>query len=198
MHFTVETQNRVRDWIAPGDITIDATAGNGFDTLFLADAVGPNGLVYAIDIQPAAIERVKVKLTEANLVDRVALCVGDHAELESFVLPEHRIRVACAMFNLGYLPLSDKSIVTRVESSLPAIRTASTMLRPGGVLTILAYVGDDGGRAEADAVADWAGSRSDLFEIERWSDSTNPNSPILWWMQRRNSSFDAVQSLVRP
>ena len=46
MHFTVETQNRVRDWIAPGDITIDATAGNGFDTLFLADAVGPNGLVY--------------------------------------------------------------------------------------------------------------------------------------------------------
>jgi hypothetical protein len=72
------------------------------------------------------------------------------------------------------------------------------MLRPGGVLTILAYVGHDGGGAEADAVADWAGSQSDLFEIERWSDSTNPNSPILWWMQRRNSSFDAVQSLVRP
>ncbi|MFN7626850.1 MAG: class I SAM-dependent methyltransferase, partial [Pirellula sp.] len=134
MHFTVEAQNRVQDWIAPGDITIDATAGNGFDTLFLAKAVGPDGLVYAIDIQSAAIERVKVKLTDAKLLERVTLRVGDHADLESFVPPEHRNRVACAMFNLGYLPLSDKSIVTRVESSLPAIRTASTMLRPGGVL----------------------------------------------------------------
>lgn len=198
MHFTVEAQNRVQTWIVPGDIAIDATAGNGFDTLFLANAVGTNGLVYAIDIQSAAIERVKVKLTEAELLERVVLRVGDHADLESLVLPEHRNRVACAMFNLGYLPLSDKSIVTRVESSLPAIRTASNMLRPGGILTVLAYVGHDGGRAEAAAVADWAASQSEHFEIEQWNDSTNPNSPILWWMQRRKSSLDAIQSLVRP
>jgi len=198
MHFTVEAQNRVRDWIAPGDITIDATAGNGFDTLFLANAVGPDGRVYAIDIQAAAIERVKLKLSEANLMDRVICCVDDHANVENIIPPEHRDRVACAMFNLGYLPLSDKSLVTRVESSLPAIRNVSTMLQRGGVLTILAYVGHDGGRVEADAVAAWASAQSDQFEVERWNDSTNPNSPILWWMQRRSSSFDAVQSLVRP
>lgn len=198
MHFTVEAQNRVRDWIAPGDIAIDATAGNGFDTLFLANAVGPNGLVYAVDVQSAAIDRVHAKLTEADLSARVELFVGDHAELEQFVRAEHRTRIACAMFNLGYLPLSDKSIVTRVESSLPAIRTAAGMLRPCGILTILAYVGHEGGRAEADAIADWAASQKDQFDIQHWSDSTNPNSPILWWMQRRTSSLDAVKSLVRP
>ncbi|MBM3966758.1 MAG: methyltransferase domain-containing protein [Planctomycetes bacterium] len=198
MHFTVEAQNRVRDWIAPGDIAIDATAGNGFDTLFLANAVGPNGLVYAIDLQSAAIERVHAKLDEADLSARVELCVGDHAELERFVRGEHRTRVACAMFNLGYLPFSDKSIVTRAESSLPAIRTAASMLRPCGILTVLAYVGHEGGREEADAIADWVAGQSDQFDIQHRSDSTNPNSPILWWVQRRISSLDAVQSLVRP
>ena len=32
--------------VSPGDIAIDATAGNGHDTLFLAKLVGENGHVY--------------------------------------------------------------------------------------------------------------------------------------------------------
>ena len=38
-----------------GGTAIDATAGNGHDTLFLAQCVGANGRVYAFDIQPQAL-----------------------------------------------------------------------------------------------------------------------------------------------
>ena len=40
--------------IQPGDRVIDATMGNGHDTLYLCEAVGPEGHVYAFDVQPQA------------------------------------------------------------------------------------------------------------------------------------------------
>ncbi len=38
---------------------IDATCGNGFDTLFLCRTAGENGHVKAFDIQEQAIERTR-------------------------------------------------------------------------------------------------------------------------------------------
>ena len=35
--------------VQPGDTVIDATMGNGHDTLMLCEAVGPEGRVYAFD-----------------------------------------------------------------------------------------------------------------------------------------------------
>ena len=56
------------------------------------------------------------------------------------------------MFNLGYLPASDRTITTTADSSLRAIRTAAELLKPGGILTVLAYVGHASGAEEAAAV----------------------------------------------
>ncbi len=72
---------------AEGRLAIDATAGNGHDTLFLAELVGPTGRVWAVDLQDAAITRTRERV--GSLVDRVDLCVGNHADLKSMIPLEH-------------------------------------------------------------------------------------------------------------
>lgn len=43
--------------VSPGDTVVDATCGNGHDTLALARLVGPHGCVIALDIQVSAVLR---------------------------------------------------------------------------------------------------------------------------------------------
>lgn len=141
----------IRQVVRPGDVAIDATAGNGHDTKFLAELVGETGQVFAFDIQPEALLRTATLLDEAALA-RVHLVPGDHAELKSFIPSEHHGRIAAVMFNLGYLPGGNRSLATRTDSTLKAIRSALEILQPGGVLTVIAYTGHPGGTAEAIAV----------------------------------------------
>lgn len=137
--------------IGEGDIVIDATAGNGNDTLFLARSVGPNGKVYAFDIQSEALDRTAARLAEVG-IGHVQLVHGDHAHLRDFVEPQHHGWIAAVMFNLGYLPRGDKSIITRSASTITAIQAAMDLLRDGGTITILAYPGHVGGAEELAAV----------------------------------------------
>ncbi|MDD3298972.1 MAG: rRNA methyltransferase, partial [Firmicutes bacterium] len=46
----------VKGVVSEGDLTVDATAGNGHDTLFFASLVGEKGAVYAFDIQQRALD----------------------------------------------------------------------------------------------------------------------------------------------
>ena len=55
----------LRQAVAPGDTAVDATMGNGHDTLFLCQLVGEGGRVYAFDVQAQAVESTKKRLTEA-------------------------------------------------------------------------------------------------------------------------------------
>ena len=74
------------------------------------------------------------------------------------------------MFNLGYLPGGDKSIVTRAESTVIAIRIAAELLAPGGILTIVVYTGHPGGEEEAAAVESCcAGLEQERFTVARWA-----------------------------
>ncbi len=136
---------------ASGDIVIDATAGNGHDTLFLAQRVGPLGQVYAFDIQESALKSTATRLTAAGMTN-VRLIHDDHAHMRKWIEPQHRGCVSTVMFNLGYLPRGDKSIVTKSSSTLAAIDDAISLLHVGGRLTILAYPGHSGGFEETTAV----------------------------------------------
>lgn len=49
-------------------------------------------------------------------------------------------------FNLGYLPGGDKNLITKVDTTLQALQAASNVLQPGGLISIVAYVGHPGGR----------------------------------------------------
>lgn len=126
----------------------DLTAGNGWDTLFLARAVGEGGRVWAFDLQEEAIRRTEARLREAGLLGRVTLLRADHAELARHV----RGPLHAAMMNLGYLPGGDRSKTTRPPSTLRAVEEALRLLVPGGILTVVAYPGHAGGDEEAEAL----------------------------------------------
>lgn len=156
---TQQAQEIVRRLLKAGDVAIDATAGNGHDTLFLAQCVGPNGQVYAIDLQATALAATRARLASEQCLDRVTLIEGDHARLNTLIPVTDHGRVTAIMFNLGYLPGGDRKLTTRCDSTLNALNRAVSLLRSDrGVLTAIAYPGHPGGTEEAQAVREWFAS----------------------------------------
>lgn len=152
--------------IMDGDYAIDATVGNGHDTLFLARCVGEQGKVYGFDIQEAALDETHRRLSEEGVAQWVSLYHAGH-EAMALVLPETvHGKVKAVMFNLGYLPGGDRQRTTGIASTLAALDQARTMLVPGGVISVLAYTGHPGGRDEAEAVKAWAATLSlDYYDV---------------------------------
>lgn len=139
----------VSDVVGAGDVVIDATAGNGHDTLFLARLVGNEGRVIAFDIQGAAIDSTRQRLRAASMDKRVELHCESHGELLERV---GRDEVAAVMFNLGYLPGGDHEVITEVSETAKAVVQGLFALRAGGVMTIVCYTGHPGGAEEAETV----------------------------------------------
>lgn len=138
--------------VEPGDIVIDATVGNGHDTLFLATQVGVSGKVYGFDIQAAALDSAYQRLQQAGQAAQVSLYHAGH-EVMAMLLPQSAAgRVKAVMFNLGYLPGGDKQRTTAASTTLAALQAALSLLAPGGVISLLAYTGHPGGREEAEQV----------------------------------------------
>lgn len=137
--------------IREGDRVIDATMGNGHDTAFLARLVGVSGHVTAFDVQAGAIENTRVLLTENGLIDRVTLVHDGHEKMDQYVAGP----IDAAMFNLGWLPgAADKTVTTRVDTTLEAVNKCIAMLRPGGVTSICVYPGHAEGDAERSALGE--------------------------------------------
>lgn len=137
--------------LAAGARAIDATAGRGNDTLFLARQVGAAGKVYAFDIQAAALAAARCKLTAAGLLDRVELIPAGHERMREYV----KAPVQAVMFNLGYLPGGCPEIMTKPATTIRAMEKGLELLAAGGVMTVVAYPGHPGGRAETEAVAQY-------------------------------------------
>jgi hypothetical protein len=138
-----------------GDIAIDATAGNGHDSLFLVQQVMPDGLVYCFDIQQAAIAATHNRLFTADLRQFALLIQHSHAQMSEDIAPEHHGKIKAIMFNLGYLPHGDKTLITQTDSTLLALNAAAELLAPEGIISILAYPGHQGGDMETLQVANW-------------------------------------------
>ena len=139
----------LREAIRPGDTVIDATAGNGHDTVFLAEIVGSNGRVLAFDIQASAIEAARTRVAQARFADRVEFHASSHARMAEFAAPDS---ITAVMFNLGYLPGHDHALTTLADETLTAIDAAAIVLKPGGVLSVVCYPGHPAGATEAAAV----------------------------------------------
>lgn len=138
--------------IREGAQCIDATAGKGHDTLFLARLVGESGHVLAMDIQPAAIAATEALLQEHDLRQRVELVQDGHERMQLYAEPE---TVDAIMFNLGYLPGGDHRIATKAETTIAALAQGLQLLRPLGLISLAIYQGGDTGFAERDAVLQW-------------------------------------------
>lgn len=170
---TARAHREVAAVLREGDLAVDATAGNGHDTVFLAGLVGATGKVIAFDVQEQAIASTRQRLAAAGLLERVELVHGSHA-----LICEHAAAASAAavMFNLGYLPGGDHEVITRTEETLQALEAAAGVLRPGGVLTIVCYPGHAGGDEESAAVLAWAETHG--AEVFRREDTLRP-APFL-------------------
>ena len=176
-----EVHQRLAEVIGPGDLCLDATAGNGLDTLFLAQRAGDTGAVHAMDVQKDAL-RITARLLEQHHVrERVTTHLACHSQMEAVLPGTEKGRIRAITFNLGYLPKGDKSITTRKETTLPAVRNAYDWLAENGVLSVLCYRGHPGGKAEEKAVRKLIDDENWGHEIITGNDSGE--SPVLHWIE---------------
>lgn len=176
----------VREHVDAGAIVVDATAGNGYDTLFLAELVGDAGKVYALDVQPEAIASTASRLPPERR-DRVELLLADHSALSDLIPSSEQGQVQAVMFNLGYLPGGEKSKTTRLESTAPALESAWEMLAEGGVLSVMAYPGHPGGAEEAEGVEQFVTelSRRGMHPEAHRGSGDRMRSPVLHVVKKR-------------
>lgn len=153
---TKQAHELIQQVLVQGDIAVDATVGNGHDTLFLAQTVGEKGKVYGFDIQQDALDSTYHRLQKHHVENRVSLFHAGH-EIMPVLLPDHiKGEIKAAMFNLGYLPGGDKTRTTRISTTISALDAVLSMLKSGGRITILAYTEHPGGSEETEAVKNWA------------------------------------------
>jgi predicted methyltransferase len=147
----------MRPRVRAGGIGVDATAGRGHDTVFLARLLGPEGVVHACDVQPAALAATQQRwLTLAAPKAELHLHACGHESMKQSLADQGVTQLQAVIFNLGYLPGTDHAITTSTATTLTALQDLLTLLTPGGILTVVAYPGHPGGREELDAILTWA------------------------------------------
>lgn len=143
--------------VTPGETVIDATVGNGIDTQFLAEQVGTDGKVYGFDIQEEALRQADTRLQKVKSTGcTIRLLLHSHARMQDHIPTDEHGQISAIMFNLGYLPGHDHSIITQPESTLPALEASARLLKQGGIITVILYTGHTGGQDEANEVVAWA------------------------------------------
>ena len=173
------TQMLLSQFLKNGDLAVDATCGNGHDTLLLAELCGSNGHVWGFDIQREAIAATGRRLENAGLAGRVTLMQTGHEELHRHV--EGPLKAVC--FNLGYLPGGDREIITRPDTTVAALGHAVHQLAPGGIVAITVYSRHPRGCDEKNAV-------------ESWSAGLAPQEYHCWRVGQLNVPSDAPFGIV--
>ena len=186
MRLTALAHEYLSGAIRRGDLVIDATAGNGPDTCFLAQRVGAEGRVFAFDVQRAALHTTSTRLAAKQLTKRVTLVRAGHETLAKHLPAGARGTVAAVTFNLGYLPGSDKRLTTQPATTLKALDQTLSLLRLGGIVTLLVYVGHRDGAAEYRAVSNWLNEHTGgRFALTSHRGAAE-HSPVLFVLERRS------------
>ncbi|STP28622.1 tRNA (mnm(5)s(2)U34)-methyltransferase [Enterococcus durans] len=182
LHFS---HSLLEEILQPGDHVIDATMGNGYDTVFMAEKIGKTGHVYSFDIQKEALLSTKSKLTEQDLLDRTSLFLQGHETLGTVVDEAQPIKAG--IFNLGYLPKSDKSVITLPETTRTAMEEILKRLVPRGRMILVVYYGHEGGEKELDMVQDYCQSlpqeKYNVLKYQFINQKNNP--PILYCVEKK-------------
>lgn len=174
---TQHCHERIQQMIKEPLLCIDATAGTGQDTVFLAKLAGEKGRVISMDIQEMAIEKTSTRLAKEQLSDRVEVVLDSHVHMDRYAKEE---RVSLIMFNLGYLPGGDHSLSTKAETTIEALEKGLTLLHEGGMISLLIYSGGDSGFEEKNRVLAWLRELpDDKYTVLVEAFYNKPNNPPL-------------------
>ena len=142
--------------IKEGETVVDFTMGNGHDTEFLSRTVGERGHVYAFDVQEMALASTKKHLSEVGCPENYTLILDSHHNVKKYV----DTKIKAGMFNLGYLPGSDKRVTTMRETTLPAIEAAIDLMDRDAIILVAVYPGHAEGEAEGKMICEYLSSLS--------------------------------------
>lgn len=163
---------------------VDATVGNGKDTLFLSSLLGEKGKIYGFDIQEKAVLTTKNLLQEQGVKKDVVLFQQSH---ENFSIITEDIDLF--IYNLGYLPGSDKSITTKGKTTVTSLLSAINKLKKGGAISLLCYVGHEEGKKEYEAVSSFVTTLdSNQWEVSKHQWLYKEDTPILFWLKASSTS----------
>ncbi len=169
----------IKPHVTEGGLCIDATAGNGNDTLYLAKLVGVEGQVIAFDIQEDAVANTEKRLQEQDMSERAKVVLDSHVNMASYAKEN---TVDCIVFNLGYLPGGDHKMATQANSSIEAMNVALKLLKKKGLLSVTIYSGGDSGFEEKNAVLSWLRQLDQrkylVLVTEYYNRQNNPPIPV--------------------
>lgn len=177
------TEYYIQNYISEGDTAIDATAGNGNDTLKLCSAVGTSGKVYAFDIQTPAIDETRKRLDDNGYTNASLIC-DSHSEMDKYIPGS----VKAVIFNLGYLPGGDHKLQTKYDTTITAIGKALSVLDNEGFISVTVYYGKNSGTEEKEKVMDYLKSLSHKEYTVTVHDFYNrPNNPPITVIITKNN-----------
>ena len=150
---------------------VDATCGNGHDSLFLSGF--ENVSLHCIDIQESAINSTKLRLSKQTNPN-TEFHHRSHDDLSFIPGP-----IDLIVYNLGYLPGSNKKIITTKESTASSIKSAIKKLAPGGMISIMIYTGHSGGIDEKAAINDLLRDLKRNLTTSKYVNHLKPTCPEL-------------------
>ncbi len=170
----------IREQVHEGDLCVDATMGNGYDTLLLSRLCGETGQVLAFDIQEMALQNTRELLLSSGAPLNYRLILDSHSHMDRYVLPES---AGCIVFNFGYLPGGDHRTATCSATTIPALNQSLTLLKKEGLLSLCIYSGGDSGFKERDDILTWLWGLNPkeylVIKSEYYNRPHNPPIPVL-------------------
>lgn len=167
----------IEEAVNKGETVIDATCGNGHDTLFLSKVVGEHGHVFGFDIQDAAIQHTQEKLA-GHKIKNATIIKDSHSNAIHHLTVDQLTSLGGAIFNLGYLPGSDKGIITKSETTILAIEGILSHLKENGIIVLVVYHGHAGGDAEKRNILEYTHQLDQkMFRVLKYGFINQKNDP---------------------
>ena len=164
----------LKEYLPGAKCILDGTAGNGHDTLFLAKHSPDDAVIWTFDIQELALTNTRKLLTVHALENKIRYILDNHANVKRHIPAS----LDLAVFNLGYLPGGCHMITTCTDTTLKAVAEVLSLLRTGGVVSIIAYPGHAAGKEEQTALETFLSELpQEKFSVGSWQMLNQVNSP---------------------
>ncbi len=178
-------KNYWKNFLEKNHVVIDATCGNGYDSLFISQILldSLKGKLYCFDIQKKAIEATYLLLKNNlpyKIFEKITFINKSHEDFSKYI----KTKVNLIIYNLGYLPKSNKQLTTKVSSTLLSIKSALSLLDDKGAISITSYPGHEEGEKEEKALLSFLSTLDNLkYSVcyHKWLNKEK--APSIFWIE---------------